>query len=99
MTQRLVGKTALVTGAGSGIGQRVAARFAAEGARVVFSDRDVDAAVAAAGQSDNTLAVAMDIADEASVESGPMRGSSCSARTPRSRTWTCASGSRPSRST
>lgn len=70
MTQRLVGKTALVTGAGSGIGQRVAARFAAEGARVVFSDRDVDAAVAAAGASKDTLAVEMDIADEASVESG-----------------------------
>jgi NAD(P)-dependent dehydrogenase (short-subunit alcohol dehydrogenase family) len=70
MTQRLVGKTALVTGAGSGIGQRVAARFAAEGARVVFSDRDVDAAVAAAGESNDTLAVEMDIADEASVESG-----------------------------
>lgn len=70
MTQRLVGKTALVTGAGSGIGQRVAARFAAEGARVVFSDRDFAAAVTAAGDSADTLAVEMDIANEASVESG-----------------------------
>jgi NAD(P)-dependent dehydrogenase (short-subunit alcohol dehydrogenase family) len=70
MAQRLEGKTALVTGAGSGIGQRVATRFAAEGARVVFSDRDFAAAVAAAGENPNTLAVEMDIADEASVQSG-----------------------------
>jgi NAD(P)-dependent dehydrogenase (short-subunit alcohol dehydrogenase family) len=70
MSSRLAGKTALVTGAGSGIGRQVGQRFAAEGARVVFSDKDAAAAAAAAGDSPDTLAVEMDISDEASVEAG-----------------------------
>lgn len=35
---RLAGKTAIVTGAASGIGRAIAVRFAAEGARVLVSD-------------------------------------------------------------
>lgn len=70
MGQRLEGRTALVTGAGSGIGRGVAERFVAEGARVVFADRDAAAATAAAGGSAHALAVLMDVADEASVEQG-----------------------------
>ena len=38
---RLQGKTALVTGGGGGIGTAVAKRFAAEGAAVLCSDRDL----------------------------------------------------------
>ena len=67
MSSRLHGKTALVTGAGSGIGERVAARFAREGAVVVFSDRNVQAAEQAAAEFPDCLAVEMDISDEASV--------------------------------
>ena len=70
MSDRLKGKTALVTGAGSGIGRRVASRFALEGARVVFSDRNLQAAQDAAGESASTLAIEMDISDEESVASG-----------------------------
>jgi len=70
MSDRLAGRTALVTGAGSGIGRQVAGRFVAEGARVVFSDRDVAAAAAAAGDRDGTLAVEMDISNEDSVQAG-----------------------------
>jgi len=48
MSGTLDGKVALVTGAGSGIGQAVVARFAAEGAHVVATDIDGDAAEATA---------------------------------------------------
>jgi NAD(P)-dependent dehydrogenase (short-subunit alcohol dehydrogenase family) len=74
VTDRLAGRTALVTGAGSGIGRQVATRFVAEGARVVFTDRDGDAAAAAAeGRDDGSgaaLVLTMDVADEPSVEAG-----------------------------
>jgi NAD(P)-dependent dehydrogenase (short-subunit alcohol dehydrogenase family) len=70
MSNRLVGRTALVTGAGSGIGRQVAARFFAEGARVVFADRDFAAVAAAAGDKDDTLAIEMDISSEESVRDG-----------------------------
>src|SRR6266480_7010819 len=44
MGDRLKDKVCLITGAGSGIGAASARRFAAEGARVVVADIDLDAA-------------------------------------------------------
>ncbi|GAA3319620.1 SDR family NAD(P)-dependent oxidoreductase [Arthrobacter ramosus] len=69
MSKRLDGKTALVTGAGSGIGLAVAQRFVAEGARVYFADINLEAAEKAAAVTGSVLAraVRMDISDEASV--------------------------------
>lgn len=65
---RLEGKTALVTGAATGIGLGVAERFAREGARVVIADRDADAATRAVARiGDSARAVVMDISDESSV--------------------------------
>lgn len=48
--QRLSGKTCVVTGAARGIGRAIAARFGAEGAQVIVTDRDeADGAAVAAG--------------------------------------------------
>jgi len=49
---RLEGKTALVTGAGSGFGAGIARRFAEEGAHVLAVDIDAEAAARIAGEID-----------------------------------------------
>ncbi|MGO3319266.1 MAG: SDR family NAD(P)-dependent oxidoreductase [Microbacterium gubbeenense] len=65
---RLSGKTALVTGAASGIGLAVATRFVADGARVVIADRDgASAERAAAALGGEARAVTVDISDEGQV--------------------------------
>lgn len=65
---RFSGRTAIVTGAASGIGAAIAARFAAEGANVVIADLRQDAADAAAAKLSNAIGVACDVGDEAQVE-------------------------------
>src|SRR5262245_13250339 len=50
MGGRLAGKSALVTGAGQGIGRAIALRFAREGATVVVSDINDEAARAVAAE-------------------------------------------------
>src|SRR6478609_914188 len=67
MAQELEGKVALVTGAGSGIGEACARLLAERGAKVVVADLKQDAAERVAGDiGDAALAVAVDVGDVAS---------------------------------
>jgi NAD(P)-dependent dehydrogenase (short-subunit alcohol dehydrogenase family) len=66
MSDRLAGKVAVVTGAGSGIGLATARRFASEGAAVVCADVDPTAGQAAAEEVGG-LFVAVDVTDEEQV--------------------------------
>jgi 3-oxoacyl-[acyl-carrier protein] reductase len=63
---RLQGKTALVTGGASGFGAGIAAKFVAEGARVMIADLNAEAAAAKAAEL-GAASVAADVAADASV--------------------------------
>jgi NAD(P)-dependent dehydrogenase (short-subunit alcohol dehydrogenase family) len=70
--QRLQGKAAIVTGAGQGIGEAIARRFASEGANVMIAERDVTlgrrlAAELSALPGNRSSFVATDVADASSV--------------------------------
>jgi 3-oxoacyl-[acyl-carrier protein] reductase len=66
---RLEGKTALVTGAGSGIGKCIAETYAREGARVALADVNLDAAKSAARAiGNNAVAVRCDVTQRADID-------------------------------
>ncbi len=71
---RLDGKTAIVTGAASGIGKRIAEVYAANGAAVAIADINLDAANATAKElvdrGGKAMGVRMDVTDEAGVDAG-----------------------------
>jgi 3-oxoacyl-[acyl-carrier protein] reductase len=65
---RLEGKIAVVTGAASGFGEGIAQRFAAEGARVVVADLNLEGARRVAGAiGERAVAVGGDVTREADV--------------------------------
>jgi len=67
-------KTAVVTGAASGIGKEIAITYAREGAKVVIADLNLEGANATAAEIEKTgaqaIGVAMDVTSEAEVETG-----------------------------
>jgi len=60
-------KTAVVTGAGSGLGRHIARALLTAGYRVALAGRREDALRETAGDSDSTLVVPTDVGDPASV--------------------------------
>jgi NAD(P)-dependent dehydrogenase (short-subunit alcohol dehydrogenase family) len=70
MNVDLNGRVALVTGAARGIGQAIGDAFAANGARVAYTDVDLEAAKLAAAQAagGRGAALAMDVTDPAQID-------------------------------
>jgi len=66
---RLSGKTAIITGGGSGIGKAIAVAFACEGASVVIAGRHQDKLDHAAGEiGERCLSVSADVSHTADVQ-------------------------------
>ncbi len=97
---RLKGKTAFITGAGSGLGRETALLFASEGARIVVTDLLVDRADAVASeikeQGGEALAVRADVRTESEVAAAVDAGIEhlrrdrhhvCERRDQRARAW------------
>ncbi len=69
MNVNLQGQVALVTGAAGGIGQSIARTLAANGARVVYADINLEAARQCAAATPGAMALRMDVTSESEVES------------------------------
>ena len=71
---KLKGKSAIVTGAASGIGKDIARVYAREGAKVAIADLNKDAAEASAKEirasGGEAIGIAMDVTDEKAVNDG-----------------------------
>jgi 3-oxoacyl-[acyl-carrier protein] reductase len=78
-TKKLSGKVALITGAGSGMGQAMAREFAANGAAVIAADivesRAAETAKGIEGDGGRAVAVEIDVADSSSVAAAVAKGS------------------------
>lgn len=64
----LTGKTALITGASSGLGEQFARCLSGAGARVILAARRVDKLESLSKELKNSRAIQMDMADKQSVK-------------------------------
>jgi len=67
---QLNGRSALITGAASGIGAEIARVFAAAGAKVCIADIDAEAAKKTAATLKNAIGLRMDVTQEGEVDRG-----------------------------
>ena len=75
---RLQGKTCIITGGASGIGEATVRRFVAEGCRVLIADRNLMAAEALASElGPNAIATECDVRKEASAVAIAERAMQC----------------------
>ena len=65
----LKGKTAIVTGASSGLGEQFARALSGAGARVILAARRIDKLKAFADELNNAMGIQMDVSDKQSVKS------------------------------
>lgn len=70
IVMELKGKTAIITGAGSGIGREIAHRFAKAGASIGVADMDFAAAQKVASELKSAMPLAMNVCDEQQVNQG-----------------------------
>ncbi|MCC8416028.1 MAG: SDR family oxidoreductase [Rickettsia endosymbiont of Gnoriste bilineata] len=64
----LTGKTALVTGASSGLGEQFSRLLSSVGVRIILASRRLDKPQALASELSNAIALEMDVADKNSVQ-------------------------------
>lgn len=65
----LQGKTAIITGASSGLGEQFARSLSGAGARVILAARRIDKLNDLAAELNNAMAIQMDVSDKQSVKS------------------------------
>lgn len=70
MKVNLHNQVALVTGAGGGIGRAICGSLAENGAKVVFADIQLEAVQALSSATPGSMALRMDVTNEAEVEAG-----------------------------
>lgn len=68
MYQRLVGRTAIITGGAQGLGEALAKRLDREGCRIVVADLNFELAQKVAAGLTDAIAVKVDVCDEQQVE-------------------------------
>lgn len=68
MSKQLEGLVTILTGGAQGLGEALAVRLNAEGAKVIVADINIDAAKAVAARLDDAIAVQVDVSDYAGCE-------------------------------